>query len=278
MTLDDLAQLHRRVDHAGDDELSRLRRVHAAAAGADVGDRRDPEHPRGLRAAVGAGPDAGDLGPASPKYWHFVVEAKKLAFADLYAYNADPNFVAGAARSAAVEGARAVAVRPRRSESRVRRRRRARASTAAATPSCSRRRIADGNMVAWVNSLYIGFGSGLVVPGYGITLHNRGGLFTLDPKSPNVDRAAQAAVQHAVRRLRDAERPAADDGDADGRRHAGAGHRAGAASNVLDLGANVQAASDMARFRHTQVAERADARVAALRPRRRVSCRRWDTR
>ena len=31
-----------------------------------------------------------------------------------------------------------------------------------------------------------GFGSGLTVPGYGITLHNRGGLFTLDAKSPNV--------------------------------------------------------------------------------------------
>ena len=54
-----------------------------------------------------------------------------------------------------------------------------------------------GNMVAWVNSLYSGFGSGLAVPGYGITLHNRGGLFTLDPKSPERDRAAQAAVQHA---------------------------------------------------------------------------------
>ena len=32
------------------------------------------------------------LGPASPKYWHFIVEAKKLAYTDLYAYNADPNF------------------------------------------------------------------------------------------------------------------------------------------------------------------------------------------
>ena len=39
----------------------------------------------------------------------------------------------------------------------------------------------DGNMVAWVNSLFSAFGSGLVVPGYGITLHNRGALFTLDP-------------------------------------------------------------------------------------------------
>ena len=34
------------------------------------------------------------LGPASPQYWHFMVEAKKLAYADLYRYNADPKFSA----------------------------------------------------------------------------------------------------------------------------------------------------------------------------------------
>ena len=33
------------------------------------------------------------LGPRDPKYWHLVVEAKKLAYRDLYAFNADPNFV-----------------------------------------------------------------------------------------------------------------------------------------------------------------------------------------
>src|SRR4030095_16546472 len=32
------------------------------------------------------------LGPANPQYWHLFVEAKKLAFNDLYAFNADPNF------------------------------------------------------------------------------------------------------------------------------------------------------------------------------------------
>ena len=32
------------------------------------------------------------LGPANPKYWHLFVEAKKLAFNDLYAFNGDPNF------------------------------------------------------------------------------------------------------------------------------------------------------------------------------------------
>ena len=32
------------------------------------------------------------LGPASPRYWHFVVEAKKLAYRDVFAYNGDPKF------------------------------------------------------------------------------------------------------------------------------------------------------------------------------------------
>ena len=33
------------------------------------------------------------LGPRSPEYWHLMVEAKKLAYADLIRFNADPNFV-----------------------------------------------------------------------------------------------------------------------------------------------------------------------------------------
>ena len=43
----------------------------------------------------------------------------------------------------------------------------------------------DGNIVSLIQSLYGSFGSGLVAPGTGIMLHNRGGLFTLDEKHPN---------------------------------------------------------------------------------------------
>ena len=44
----------------------------------------------------------------------------------------------------------------------------------------------DGRMVSLIQSNYLGFGSGVVVPGTGISLHNRGLGFSLDPEHPNV--------------------------------------------------------------------------------------------
>jgi gamma-glutamyltranspeptidase/glutathione hydrolase len=44
----------------------------------------------------------------------------------------------------------------------------------------------DGNAVSYIQSLFAAFGSGRMVPGTGITLHNRGALYTLDPAHPQI--------------------------------------------------------------------------------------------
>jgi gamma-glutamyltranspeptidase len=44
----------------------------------------------------------------------------------------------------------------------------------------------DGNMVSLIQSNFSYFGAGIGVEGGGFVLHNRGALFTLDPRSPNV--------------------------------------------------------------------------------------------
>jgi gamma-glutamyltranspeptidase/glutathione hydrolase len=44
----------------------------------------------------------------------------------------------------------------------------------------------DGNVVSLIQSLFHAFGSGLVVPGTGVVLHNRGSLFRFDAQHPNV--------------------------------------------------------------------------------------------
>jgi gamma-glutamyltranspeptidase / glutathione hydrolase len=191
------------------------------------------------------------LGPANPKYWHLFVEAKKLAFVDLYAYNADPKFAsAPLQRLLSKEHAASLCGRVDPNRASV--------MKASADVYSGGDTIvlsaADrhGNMVAWVNSLYESFGSGIVVPGYGLTLHNRGALFTLDPKSPNkvephkrpYNTLSAGFVMHNDKPLL-AVTLMGGDVQAQG--------IAQVLVDMLDLGANVQAASDIGRFRHTQV-------------------------
>jgi gamma-glutamyltranspeptidase/glutathione hydrolase len=196
------------------------------------------------------------LGPRSPKYWHLMVEAKKLAYGDLYRYNADPDFVKvpldmllskahAASLCAKVDPAHAAPTGP--------------TSTADANGDTIVLSAADdeGNMVSWVNSNYSGFGSGITVPGYGFILHNRGALFSLDPKSPNAIEPHKRPFNtlSAGFVMKDAN-PLMSillmGGDMQAQGHAQA------LVNIFDLGANLQAATDMARFHHSQVANRLD--------------------
>lgn len=52
----------------------------------------------------------------------------------------------------------------------------------------------EGNMVSYIQSNYMGFGSGIVVPGTGVSLQNRGHDFSLDSKDANCLKPASAAT------------------------------------------------------------------------------------
>ncbi len=120
----------------------------------------------------------------SAAYLHLLIESKKLAFADLARYVGEPaamhtpasallddRFIA--ARRAQIDSHRA-ADRPDPGA----------ALTASETIYLT---VADsaGNMVSFINSLFDAFGSGVVVPGTGFALQDRGAGFTLDEGLPN---------------------------------------------------------------------------------------------
>ncbi len=191
------------------------------------------------------------LGPANPRYWHLMVEAKKLAYADLYRYNADPDFVAvplGKLLSESYAASLCGKVDPRHASSPGPEG----DFTVSGDTIVLSTADGDGNMVSWVNSNFGLFGSGITVPGYGFVLHNRGALFTLDPRSPNViephkrpfNTLAAGFVMHGGEPVMTVTLMG---GDMQAQGHAQW------LVDVLDLGANVQAAADMARFRHSQV-------------------------
>ncbi|HKV75718.1 MAG TPA: gamma-glutamyltransferase [Gemmatimonadales bacterium] len=124
------------------------------------------------------------LGHNSAPYLHRLIEAKKLAYADLARYVGEPASVEIpvtrlltdgyiAQRRARIDFDRAaVRVGPDS------------AATASETIYLTTA-DAQGNMVSFINSNYDAFGSGVVVPGTGFALQNRGAGFTLTPGLPN---------------------------------------------------------------------------------------------
>ena len=114
---------------------------------------------------------------------HLKIEAMKLAFADIYRYVSDPRsmevtpaemlddgYLTERAKLISMDKAQDPGFGMPRSGGTI--------YLTAADES--------GMMISFIQSNYMGFGSGVVVPGAGISLQNRGVGFSMDPKSPNV--------------------------------------------------------------------------------------------
>ncbi len=122
------------------------------------------------------------LDPDGPEALHLQIEAMKLAFADAYRYVADAAYMEVtvdelldsdylAARAALIDPSRAR--NPGHGVPRE-------PGTIYLTSA-----DADGRMVSLIQSNYMGFGSGVVIPGTGIAMQNRGYGFVLTPDHPN---------------------------------------------------------------------------------------------
>ncbi len=118
---------------------------------------------------------------ASAPLWHLQIEAMKLGFADAYRYVADPDRAEvptnGLLDDAYIRSRRAlIGDQARLPEA-------GRPPAGGTVYLCTADR--DGMMVSYIQSNYMGFGSGVVVPETGISLQNRGAGFTLEPGHRN---------------------------------------------------------------------------------------------
>jgi gamma-glutamyltranspeptidase/glutathione hydrolase len=124
------------------------------------------------------------MGHNSAEYLHTLIEAKKLAYADLAGHVADPDHMrvppTRLLDPSYLRG-RAALIDPTRAADRP-------APGSFATDSETiylSVADAEGNMVSFICSIFEYFGSGVVVPGTGFALQNRGAGFTLEEGHPN---------------------------------------------------------------------------------------------
>jgi gamma-glutamyltranspeptidase / glutathione hydrolase len=125
-----------------------------------------------------------DYGFGSPKALHAMIEAKKLAYADLIRYIGEPhdqNLPIKALLSKDHAAERAKLIDPDHANCDVQ------AGTLPGAGDTTYLSVVDrdGNMVSLIQSNYDLFGSGIVARGTGFVLQDRGALFNLDPESPN---------------------------------------------------------------------------------------------
>ena len=191
-----------------------------------------------------------DYGQNSARALHVMIEAKKLAYADLLRYVADPRVsevpVAGMLSKEHAE-ARAKLIDPARAMS---------AATPSAAADLKSKRAGDtvylsainreGNIVSLIQSVYDGFGAKVVAPGTGFALQNRGALFSLETGHPNVLAPRKRPLHTIIPAFMSKGDVRIGFGIMGGWNQAQA--HAQFVSNVVDFGMNIQAAIEAPRF------------------------------
>ncbi|CFO30486.1 gamma-glutamyltranspeptidase [Bordetella pertussis] len=146
-----------------------------------------PPNGQGIAALIALGIcerfDLADMPVDSVQSQHLQIEAMKLAFSDLYRYVADPRSMEVTPQQMlddAYLDSRARLIDPDRATHFEAGRPHA-GGTIYLTAADE-----NGMMISFIQSNYMGFGSGVVVPGTGISLQNRGVGFSMNPASANV--------------------------------------------------------------------------------------------
>ncbi len=213
-----------------------------------------PPNGQGLAAIIAANLAAGyDLGNLPPvERLHIMIECMRLGFADAQQWVCDPRVskipLAELASRAYADQRRAL-ISPDRAAQQVR------YGSPMAGSDTVYLSVVDGqgNACSFINSLYMGMGSGLVVPGTGVSLQNRANLFELDPTHPN----ALAPNKRPYQTIIPAMTVYNDAGEHAGELHACFGVMGGYMQpqghfqmlvNLVDLGMTPQAALDAPRW------------------------------
>jgi gamma-glutamyltranspeptidase / glutathione hydrolase len=188
----------------------------------------------------------GEWGHNSVATLHAMIEAKKLAYADMITHVGDPRFAEVPTKgmiSPAYGRSRAALIDPAK----------ANCDVGPGTPPYAGSDTTylstvdrDGNMVSLIQSNFSLWGSGIVVEGGGFALHNRGALFTLDPKHPNLLAPRKRPLHTIIPALMAKGDVRIAFGIMGGFNQAQA--HAQFVSNVVDHGMNIQAAMEAARF------------------------------
>ena len=193
--------------------------------------------------------DLRKMGPGSADTLHLLIEAKRLAYEDLAKYFGDPDF----AKIPVKTLLSADYAKQRRSQIRMDRANPnigpGEAKLIAGDTTYLTVADKDGMMISLIQSNYADLGSGLVADGLGFMFHDRGALFSLDERSPNVYAPAKRPFNTIIPGfvVKDGE-PYLSFGLMGGDMQP-QGH-VQVLVNMIDFGMNPQEAGDFMRFRH----------------------------